>query len=63
MRKYTDEKVEILWKQFEDIPMNPETECMEEKFMHFPAGTPREDIWGWFDEHHSRGIYYLLYDF
>lgn len=57
-----DKGIEELWEEFEDVPMDPETECMEEGFMHFPAGTPRKDIWEWFDQNHSRGIYYLLYE-
>lgn len=56
-----DKLVESLWKLFEDIPMNPETECMEESFMGWPAGTHREEIWHWFDAHHSKGVHYLLY--
>lgn len=56
-----DEKLEALWKKFDDVPMNPETECIEEDFLHFPHGTDREDIWKWFDERHSRGVAYLLY--
>lgn len=56
-----DKLVESLWKLFEDVPMNPETECMEESFMGWPAGTHREEIWHWFDEHHSKGVHYLLY--
>lgn len=56
-----DAKLEQLWGEFADIPMNPETEKMEEPFLHFPAGTDREDIWSWFDERHSKGVVYLLY--
>ena len=56
-----DAVLERLWKQFTDIPMNPDTEKMEEPFMDFPAGTAREDIWHWFDERHSKGVVYLLY--
>ena len=41
--------------------MDPETECLEEAFLHFPAGTIREDIWRWFDERYSLGVYHLLY--
>lgn len=59
--KARDERLKALWQQFTDVPMNPETECMEEDFLHFPAGTHREDIWHWFDERHSKGIAYLLY--
>lgn len=56
-----DEYLENLWASFADVPMNPETECMEEPFLHFPAGTHRESIWKWFDDRHSRGVSYLLY--
>ena len=66
-----DAILELLWKQFEDVPMNPETEKIEAPFLHLPMndedylvyfdiGTPREDIWHWFDERHSKGVAYLL---
>lgn len=54
-----DIRLEELWKKFGDIPMDPETECIEEDFLHFPAGTERMEIWHWFDEHHSVGVAYL----
>lgn len=56
-----DSTIESLWEEFADVPMNPYTECMEEDFMFFKAGTYREDIWKWFDKHHSKGVYWLLY--
>lgn len=56
-----DAALESLWHEFEDIPMNPETECMDAPFLDFPAGTHREDIWHWFDERHSKGVAHLLY--
>lgn len=55
-----DEELRILWEEFGDVPMNPETECMEDQFLEFPAGTHREEIWHWFDERHSKGVAYLL---
>ena len=58
----TDEVLEQLWQNFADVPMNPDTEKMEAWFLHFSAGTDREDIWKWFDQHHSKGVAYLLYD-
>lgn len=30
--------------------MNPETECIDEQWLHFPEGTFREDIWYWFED-------------
>lgn len=56
-----DAELEELWGEFGDIPMNPETECIEEPFLGFPAGTNREEIWHWFDDRHSKGVVYLLY--
>lgn len=56
-----DKILEDLWANFADVPMNPETECMDAEFLGFPVGTPREDIWHWFDERHSKGVAYLLY--
>ena len=41
--------------------MDPETECIEERFLNWAPGTNREDIWHWFDERYSKGIVYLLY--
>lgn len=56
-----DKELEELWGAFGDIPMNPETECIEEKFLGFDAGTDREEIWHWFDERYSKGVAALLY--
>lgn len=67
-----DAVLELLWKQFAEVPMDPETEKTEAPFLHLPmnaadylvsfdAGTTREDIWHWFDERHSKGVVYLLY--
>lgn len=58
---YTEDEIKELWYQFEDVPMDPVTECMESPFLHFPAGTHREEIWHWFDEHYPKGVYALLY--
>lgn len=59
--KCRDDALEEVWEALGDIPMNPETEDLEEPFWGWPAGTPREEIWHWFDERHSKGIAYLLY--
>lgn len=43
------EDVLDLWREFGDVPMNPETECIETEWCDFPAGTFREDIWHWLE--------------
>lgn len=42
--------VKDLWLEFGDVPMNPETECIETEWNGFLPGTHREEIWHWFEE-------------
>lgn len=44
------EYIEDLWVEFGDVSMNPDTECIEEKWNGFPVGTHREEVWHWFEE-------------
>lgn len=56
------QRIQDLWDSLEDIPMNPETECIDTPFTvisqpgcaytvkTFPAGTHREEIWHWFED-------------
>lgn len=39
-----------LWERFGDVPMDPETEEIEQNWNIFTAGTHREDIWHWFED-------------
>lgn len=55
-----DSFLEEIWKELGDVPMNPETECIETDFKGFKSGTNREIIWHWFDKLHSKGIGYLM---
>lgn len=59
--RFRDEGLERVWYALGDVPVDPETEKIEDAFMWWPAGTDREDIWRWFDERHSKGVAYLLY--
>ena len=54
--KYNDTELENLWKFLEDIPMN-ENEQLEEDWFIFPKGTDKEEIWHWFDEQYSKGVF------
>lgn len=42
--------VHDLWEKFGEVPMNPETEEIEQSWRHFLPRTHREDIWHWFEE-------------
>lgn len=58
---FDEEEVRKLWSLLEDVPMNPETEQLEDDFLGFPEGTDRETVWHWFDEHYPGGVHSLLY--
>lgn len=38
-----------LWGLFAEVPVNNEDE-IEEPFLNFDVGTPKQDVWHWFDE-------------
>lgn len=48
--------MEVLWEAFEDVPMNPETERIEERFFSWEAGTERSVIWSYFNNIYPGGI-------
>lgn len=56
-----EKSVEELWNEFGDVPMNPDTECIEECWYGFSAGTNREDIWHWFEETFHVSVHNLMY--
>ena len=57
---FTDYDLEQLWDAFGDTAINDLDE-IEEPYLDFPAGTYRFDIWHWFDERYSKGVYFLAY--
>lgn len=61
MLRDRDAQLEEMWDQLSDVPMNPETECIEAGVMGWGPGIHREEIWHWFDKRHSKGVAYLLY--
>ena len=60
-----DQEVENIWKEFEDVPMDEDSNgelVLTHDWRQFKAGTTRTEIWKWFDEAHSKGINWLLYE-
>lgn len=45
-----------LWDKFSDVPVNNDDE-IEEGFMCFEAGTPKFDVWHWFDERCPKNLH------
>ncbi len=50
MEHIVEKNAKQLQQEFGNVPMNPETECMEEEQNGFPIGTHREDVWHWFED-------------
>lgn len=57
-----DETVEELWKELGDVPFDEDKGelILAEDWFIFDKGAEREDIWHWFDDHHSQGVGWLL---
>lgn len=64
--QYDDSRFESLWEEFGDVLIdydNPDYPdgIIEEDWFIFEAGTDRMEIWHWFDEHYSKGVYKLMF--
>lgn len=57
-----DAILEDLWDEFLNTPLDTDREIIEDDFLDFPHGTKLEEIWDWFDQRYSKGVYYLLYN-
>ncbi len=49
------DKLKKLWEELGDIPINDEGE-IDVPFLDFEKGTPREDIWHWFEEENDKFV-------
>lgn len=51
IEKFTNKELaKELWRRFGDIPINPDTEEIDQDWNGFLKGTFREDIWHWFED-------------
>ena len=58
--------LEDKWRELADVPFDHAENgdlVLAFKWWLFDKGTEREEIWKYFDEHHSKGVHYLLYEF
>ena len=66
LQKRLDKMLETLWEALEDVPFCEieGVECLDDDYLDFEfETTTKEDIWHWFDERYSKGVYHLLYEF
>lgn len=60
--RVSDREMEKLWEELTDVPIDEE-ECLDVDWRDWPKGTHREEIWHWFDENHSKGVAWLMYEY
>lgn len=54
-----DRVLEFLWERLGAVPVDDDG-CLAACFMGYEEGTDREEIWHWFDVHHSEGVAVLM---
>lgn len=57
-----DTELQEQWKLLADIPVidNGLDDVIDTDFYIFKSGTPRFEIWHWFDQEHSNGVKWLM---
>ena len=58
----TNNEIEKLWEDFTDVPID-KNDCLDIDWQGWNKGTHIEEIWRWFDEHHSKGVFWLMYEY
>lgn len=62
----TDRDAEKLWELLEDVPVCEDEDgcmCLDVDWQGWNKGTDRETIWHWFDDHHSKGVGWLMNEY
>lgn len=65
-RKFDDKELEAMWEELEDVLVYEDEcgrLCLQADWQGFEAGTDQEEIWRWFDEHHSKGVGWLMNEY
>ena len=61
-----DREIEKLWEELEDIPVYEDENyelCLDVDWFSWNKGTSVDEIWHWFDEHHSKGVGWLMNEY
>ena len=54
-----DKNVEALWIEFQDIPVDRNGN-LRVAWKAYPKGTNKNEVYGWFSRHYSKGLAYLM---
>ena len=59
LQETIDKNIEALWKEFENVPVDRNGNLMT-AWKAYPKGTNKNEVYGWFNRHHSKGLSYLM---
>lgn len=59
LQNIIDKNVEALWKEFQNVPVDRNGN-LKTAWYAFPKGTNKNDVYDWFNHHHSEGLAYLI---
>lgn len=64
-KQYSDAELKKLWREFGNVLIDytedyPDGVIANNWFI-FDVGTERMDIWHWFDDNYSKGVYKLMF--
>lgn len=48
--------LDLCWEELGNVPIDPDSEEIEQPFLHFDTGTGRYVIWHWIEEHFNVSI-------
>lgn len=54
-----DKNIETLWKEFQSVSIDRNGN-LKAAWYAFPKGTGKNDVYNWFNRHHSRRLAYLM---
>lgn len=54
-----DKNVEASWKEFQNVLVDRNGN-LKAAWYAFSKGTNKNEVYGWFDRHHSKGLSYLM---
>ena len=54
-----DKNVEALWMEFQDVPVDCNGN-LRVAWKAYQKGTNKNDVYDWFNRHHSKGLSYLI---
>lgn len=59
LQNIIDKNVETLWEEFQSVPVDHNGN-LKAVWYAFPKGTNKNDVYDWFNRHHSKGLAYLM---